>query len=515
MPDYGALFFQKATNAIFKDLEGDAALSNIMNFLQKYMPVSVITLARYDADRNAVWCIAYAASDPDLTIDKYIYLQGNEERSLAIEEMRLDQAGIVNDFNDLPRIIKRIVSTFFPVMSSVIRIPLILNNTRLGSLNVHVEGINQYTEEDLKLLNLLREPFTLAIANIIRHQELQDLRKQLEDENQILKEEIHSSSEVQVIGAEFGLKEVMQQLMQVAPTDSTALLLGETGVGKELIANCIHLYSKRRDTPFIKVNCGAIPDSLIDSELFGHEKGAFTGAIKRKLGRFERAHRGTIFLDEIGELPMSAQTRLLRILQNREFERLGGTELIPVDTRIIAATNRDLSTMVNEGTFRKDLFFRLNVFPINIPPLRKRLSDLPELISYFIEKKHASLNLHRTFQLAPGALESMMHYSWPGNVRELENVVERELIRSNSQKNEKYIRFGETYPEPTHLAPNHTAPIYTLDQVMKHYITKILKKAEGRVEGKNGAAELLDIKPNTLRSRMRKLGIEFGRKVNI
>jgi transcriptional regulator with GAF, ATPase, and Fis domain len=297
----------------------------------------------------------------------------------------------------------------------------------------------------------------------------------------------------------------------VAPTDSPVLLTGETGVGKDVIANAIHLGSPRREGPFIPVNCGAIPDSLMDSELFGHEKGAFTGALATKRGRFERADRGTILLDEIGEMPLDAQVRLLRVLQHREIERVGGTDRIPVDIRIIAATNKDLPEMVRTGRFREDLWFRLNVFPIAIPPLRRRSADIPALVQHFIERKSGELKIGETPQLAPGAIDDLMAYEWPGNVRELENIIERAMIVHRGEQL-CFEDLGATRHAPeARASAGHTGTPLELDVVVAAHIRRVLEMAGGKIHGPGGAGELLGVNPNTLRSKMRKLGIPFGR----
>jgi transcriptional regulator with GAF, ATPase, and Fis domain len=307
----------------------------------------------------------------------------------------------------------------------------------------------------------------------------------------------------------------MEMVRQVAPLESPVLLLGETGVGKEVLANAIHNLSHRRSGPLIRVNCGAIPETLMDSELFGHEKGAFTGAISRKRGRFERAHGGTIFLDEIGELPPEAQVRLLRVLQDKEIERVGGSETIQIDIRVIAATHRNLERMLAQGNFRDDLYFRLRVFPIAIPPLRQRHEDIPALVQHFIQKKSREMKLSINPVLAPGALDRLIHYAWPGNARELENAIERELILSKGsalsfdsiaaqgQANENH------QPPAVNQTPNKPMD---LDLVMAAHIRNVLKMCNGRVEGEKGAAGLLKIHPSTLRKRMKKLNIAFGRK---
>jgi len=292
--------------------------------------------------------------------------------------------------------------------------------------------------------------------------------------------------------------------------------MGETGTGKEMIANAIHFSSRRKDSPFIKVNCGAIPDNLIDSELFGHEKGAFTGAISKKRGRFERADSGTIFFDEIGELPLQAQVRLLRVLQQHEIERVGGFQTIMVDVRIVAATHKNLEEMVRAGQFRADLWFRLNVFPIIIPPLRQRAIDIPALVDYFLEQKSIDLKIRKRPSLAPGAIEKLQAYDWPGNVRELQNIVERTLILNKMIADGSRLAFDPlpTRSPPTEniaLAEEDDGSIRPLDEVMANHIQKALDQANGKVEGKNGAASMLGINPATLRGRMKKLNIAYGR----
>lgn len=294
--------------------------------------------------------------------------------------------------------------------------------------------------------------------------------------------------------------------------ESLVLLSGETGVGKDIIAKYIHYASSRHKEPFITVNCGAIPDELIDSELFGHEKGAFTGAISQKRGRFERADKGTIFLDEIGELPLPAQVRLLRVLQNKEIERVGSVKTISLDIRIIAATNRNLEEMINKKKFREDLWFRLNVFPILIPPLRLRIEDIPALVQHFIERKTKVLKLNDTPNLAMGAIDTLMAYGWPGNVRELENVIERAMILHRGDP----LQFDDLGLSPV-VPENVKARVQMgetleLDALIKHHIQRVLKLTGGKIHGPGGAGEVLGMNPDTLRYRMRKLSISFRKK---
>jgi DNA-binding NtrC family response regulator len=349
-----------------------------------------------------------------------------------------------------------------------------------------------------------------------------------------------------LIGQESGLHYVKEVISQLSGQDIPVLITGETGTGKELIADAVQRVSGRYKAPYLKINCGAIPDTLIDSELFGHEKGAFTGADRKRPGRFEQADGGTLFLDEVGDMPLNAQTRLLRVLQDGIFERVGGTDRIRVDVRIIAATHQDLPALVNKGKFREDLYYRLNVLPISVPPLRERAQDIPALVRHFITKKAGQLGLSETPRLAPDALPGLMAYSWPGNVRELENLVERGLamdpkgplrlnlylldtegqpvLDKSSVKDNWYHREGKGEAvslESIFLPLNQDIPasvnglrknMQSLDQVVAEHIRKALVLCNGRISGPRGAAKMLGINPNTLRNRMDKHGISYGRK---
>lgn len=314
-----------------------------------------------------------------------------------------------------------------------------------------------------------------------------------------------------IVGAEEGLREVMAAVRQVARADAPVLVLGETGAGKEVVARAVHMHSRRANGPFLRVNCGAIPPELIDSELFGHERGSFTGAVGTRKGWFERADGGTLFLDEIGELPLAAQVRLLRVLQDGSFQRVGGERSLNVDVRLVAATNRDLRQAVRDGSFREDLWFRIAVFPIPLPPLRERLQDIPALAVHF------SLRAAERLGLPPrmpdtGDLALLAAYPWPGNVRELSSVIERAAILGDGHRLEVARALGVSPPLGTLGTPQVVNQTLTsLEDVIRQHIEAALNQCHGRVEGPFGAARLLDLNPHTLRSKMRKLGVE-GRR---
>lgn len=334
--------------------------------------------------------------------------------------------------------------------------------------------------------------------------EIRKLKDQVQAENVYLREQIRAANlDGNIIGGSNAMKSVLLQIRQVAETDSTVLILGETGTGKELVTRAIHDSSNRRGQPLIMINCAAIPEELIESELFGREKGAYTGAYTKRMGRFEAANGGTIVLDEIGELSIGMQSKLLRVLQERQIERLGSTTAIDIDVRVIAATNRDLAEDVRNGNFREDLFYRLNIFPITVPPLRDRSEDIPTLVWNFVEE--FSEKMGKDFEsISKASLESLVRYPWPGNVRELRNVIERAAILCKGKK------LTVELPGRGRSASSHL-PRRALDDVQRDHITSILESTDWRVRGKNGAAEILEMQPSTLESRMKKLGIRRPR----
>ena len=509
-------FFRRATLKIFSSLNIETAMKQCMDFLSDYIPVSGMFFILYDPDLNVARFLA-SIWPPDFPKPNETVQLPMEFRDWIKEQWRQGPGmEIINDIDSEDPRLRKIIRMTMPDDFSHLRMDLKMENMRLGSLILLAEGKNRYTDTHAHLITLLHEPFAGSVSNILQHQEILRLKDMLADDNRYLHQEMLKMKGDTIIGANFGLRDIMKMVLQIAPLDSPVLLMGETGVGKEIVANAIHLYSTRKDNPCIRVNCGAIPENLIDSELFGHERGAFTGAVSRKRGRFERAHDGTIFLDEIGELSQAAQVKLLRVIQQHEIERVGGTESVPVDVRLICATNRDLTEMVRSGKFREDLWFRINVFPITIPPLRRRKEDIPAFVAHFIERKSRDLKMHTAPSLAPGALERLQAYHWPGNVRELENLVERELILSQMAGDKVILRFDHLdkapQPEKRETEIGRENEILPLDDAVAAHIRKALERSDGKVEGENGAARMLGLHPSTLRGRMRKLRIPFGRK---
>jgi transcriptional regulator with GAF, ATPase, and Fis domain len=501
-------FFWEATKRICGSLDIEKALWQSLLFLQDYIPADEAALLFFDQNKGTV-TLNIQADQSGGRLVNYQAAYPPELRALLEDFSQLEDF-YENRAEEHP-LAKPILAAMDKGKSSVILVRLIVENVWIGSIALWADGWDKFNDEHLRLLKQLKIPYFIALSNSRRYTELLELKDLLADDNRYLQEELQKIIGSEIIGADFGLKDVMERVRRVASLSSPVLLLGETGVGKEIIAGAIHNASQRREGPFIKVNCGAIPETLMDSELFGHEKGAFTGAIDQKRGRFERANSGTIFLDEVGELPPDAQVRLLRVLQEKEIERVGGTEPVKVDIRVIAATHRDLRAMIREDEFREDLYFRLNVFPIYIPTLRERSGDIPGLVQHFIQKKSRDLKLAAIPTLAPEALDQLLAHHWPGNVRELENAVERAIIL-NREEPLSFTELGpKEVPEMTPAAAPEELESYNLDQATASHIRRVLKITKGRVEGKNGAAELLGINPGTLRGRMRKLSIPFGR----
>jgi len=401
-------------------------------------------------------------------------------------------------------------------LNSFCFLPLMSRNRAVGTLVLGRLRDDAFSQADIGFLSQVANQIALAVENALVYREIRELKEQLSKEKLYLEDEIRTEMNfAQIIGNSASLRKVLKRVEVVAPTDSTVLIYGETGTGKELIARGIHDLSPRRAKPFVKLNCAAIPTGLLESELFGHEKGAFTGAITQRIGRFEVADGGTIFLDEIGEIPLELQTKLLRVLQEREFERLGSSRTIRTDARLIAATNRDLEGMVSEQKFRSDLFFRLDVFPVHVPALRERDGDIPLLVRHFTQQ--FSRRMKRVIETIPSAaMDALCRYHWPGNIRELQNVIERAVIVSTGSDlsiDVGDLRFPQRRPPLQESAsPKSTngALHDVLEETERQQILKALKQCEWIVAGPSGAAARLGMKRSTLQKRMHKLGIVRG-----
>jgi formate hydrogenlyase transcriptional activator len=398
-------------------------------------------------------------------------------------------------------------------------LPLVVRDTTIGALTVGQFHRDAFVEKDVQLLGEIARQVSMSVGNTLAYREIKELRDRLRSEKLYLQEEIQAQFNFEeIIGRSAKLSAVLRQVEMVADSDSSVLILGETGTGKELIARAIHNLSARRNHTLVKVNCAAIPATLLESDLFGHERGAFTGAINQKIGRFELAHQGTIFLDEVGDIPLELQSKLLRVLQEHEFERLGSSRPIHVDTRIIAATNRNLQQMIAERQFRSDLYYRLNVFPLHLPPLRERPEDIPMLVSYFTEKY--ARKLKRDIQTIPTeTMRMLMQLTWPGNVRELEHLIERAVVVSRGSvlqvPLEPSSQFLPLVASDAPLVPlSEPSPTAcpapgggTLEDMERSHILSVLREAKGIVGGPRGAAARLGLKRTTLLSKMKRLGI--------
>jgi formate hydrogenlyase transcriptional activator len=409
-------------------------------------------------------------------------------------------------------------------IQSMCVVPLVLQAKCIGLLSIVSQQRDRYSDEDAFFLQEVANQVALAVQNMQSYQEIAGLKARLEKENVYLREELRAEHNFEeIVGNSPALLKVLHAVEQVAPTNSTVLIYGETGTGKELVARAIHSRSPRNGRALVSVNCSAISAGLVESELFGHMKGAFTGALERRIGRFELANGGTIFLDEIGELPLETQVKLLRVLQEQEFEPVGSSRTLSVDVRVIAATNRNLLEAVEAGRFRSDLFYRLNVFPIEIPPLRERRSDIPQLVAFCLSRFSQRLG-KKIHGVSRESMENLMNYPWPGNIRELQNVIERATIVSVEPTlrldrdlmpvvaAQKGMEAPETdVPADQQADLESPKPLLTLDEVERNHIGAALEYARGVVDGPKGAAKILNLHPNTLRHRMDKLGIERSR----
>src|SRR5262245_37788193 len=452
---------------------------------RKYVP----QMAEVEQDHVIPDCRAYPnhAKSPAgiaITTKRPVLLGEPELRSLATESP----------------LVERIVAAG---VKSVCSAPLLSRDRALGVLNVASTRPNAFSPEDVELLAQVAQQIAIAVENGLAYRQIAELKEKLNTERLYLEDEIRTERNFEeIIGHSSALKQVLKQVEIVAPTDSTVLIQGETGTGKELIARAIHNLSGRRGRTFVKLNCAAIPTGLLESELFGHEKGAFTGAISQKVGRFELAQGGTLFLDEVGDIPLELQSKFLRVLQEQEFERLGSTRTIRVDIRLVAATNRDLAAMVAEHQFRSDLYYRLNVFPIVSPPLRERQEDIAPLVRHFIQR--FARRMGRRIETIPTAvMDALVRYSWPGNIREMQNVLERAVILSAGPE----LRRNRDDLRAAAPAEVHPAPALSLADAEREHILNILRATGWVLGGPKGAAARLGMKRSTLQWKMKKLGI--------
>ena len=504
-------------NAIITNLTQEALLRSISGVLRRFIGFDRCAITLYQPERDTFRFLAvegelhsdffqpgieYLRSETSIG---WVYdhqqsrVSGNLEESAQFEnEHRLAGEGI----------------------RSICVLPMALQGKCIGTLSFVSREPNRYSEQDALFLQEVANQVVLAIRNMQSYDEIANLKGRLEKENVYLREELRAEHNFEeIVGNSPALLKVLRDVEHVAPTDSTVLIYGETGTGKELVARAIHSRSTRSSRALVNVNCSAISAGLVESELFGHVKGAFTGALDRRIGRFELANGGTIFLDEIGELNLETQVKLLRVLQEQEFEPVGSSRTLSVDVRVIAATNRNLRDAVEAGRFRADLYYRLNVFPIEIPPLRERRSDIPKLVAFSLSRLSKRLG-KKIEGVSRESMEHFLNYPWPGNIRELQNVIERavivsaepilrldrDLIPAAGAKTDE--NHGLPSPETQAVAPETSAALGTLNEVERNHILAVLLKTGGKIEGAKGAAKILDIHPNTLRHRIRKLGVQ-------
>ena len=486
------------TNVLVSELDIRELFPSITACLRRVMPSEYSSLALLEEGGSALKNHALVfEGNPEIIPPGATAALDETPAGRAVETRRpaVFEAGEVAQFGSL--LAQRLVGAG---LQSLCCIPLISRNRVLGTLNVGSRKPNAFTPSDVDFLSQVASQAAIAIENAKAFQEIAQLKDRLAEEKLYLQDEIRTDKNFgEIIGDEPAFLRVLEQAATVAPTDASVLILGETGTGKELIARAIHDLSGRREHTFVKLNCAAIPTGLLESELFGHDKGAFTGAIAQKVGRFELAHKGTLFLDEVGDIPLELQPKLLRALQEHEFERLGSVRTIKVDVRLVAATNRDLSQMIAAREFRSDLYYRLSVFPVSLPPLRERMTDIPKLVRYFTQKFARRMN-RRIETIPTEAMEALTRYAWPGNVRELENLIERAVILTRGTALEIPL------VELRAASPEAATPV-TLEDAERDHIRRVLEQANGVVGGSNGAAARLGMKRTTLQSKMKKLGI--------
>ena len=494
------------TNTIVSSLDLHELLNAVSASLKRLVPHEYASLSLYDPEtqRLQIHALDFPVSKGLLKEGLWVPVEGSPtgRAIMSGKPILITRADIAQFGSDIARRI------FDEGLKSAYCLPLISHGRALGTLVVASLREEHFPERDAELLRHIANQVAIGVENALAFRRMADRAQTLREEKLYLQDEIRTEYNFEeIIGDSMSLRRILDQLQTAAPTDSTILILGETGTGKELIARAIHHLSARREKTLVKVNCAAIPTGLLESELFGHEKGAFTGAIAQRIGRFELAHRGTIFLDEVGDIPLELQPKLLRVLQEQEFERLGSVRTTRVDVRVVAATNVDLAQKVAANQFRSDLYYRLNVFPITIPPLRERKEDIPVLVRYFAQKY--ARRMKKPVEAIPmKAMAALTEYHWPGNVRELENFIERSVILSHGA--ELQIPLGELRGRlkiPVIVPLQASDGIATLEHAEREHIVRALREAEWIVGGPKGAAMRLGMKRTTLQSRIKKLGI--------
>ncbi len=498
--------------------ELEDAVDRIARLMSSHVPADAMLVRALDYQHSQIQTVAAGLSRSGSPLPRSSTTCTPEEFNQVLAWCRREQVagGSVDDRSGVMKLLAPA-----DVRGEWLAGPLMRDGHPIGVLLLLSRGPRAFEPRHHPMVEAILEPVSVALANNFRHHELARLREAVEAENRALLSRLDRDAvSDMIVGSDAGLKSVMERIDQVAPTDAPVLILGETGSGKEVLARAIHSRSKRADGPVVRVNCGALPPGLIDSELFGHERGSFTGAMNVRKGWFERADGGTLFLDEIGELPLDAQVRLLRILQDGTFERIGAHKPLKVDVRIVAATHRDLQEMVVQGTFREDLWYRISVFPVYLPPLRERIEDIVPLAAHFASRAGKRLG-GAPLTLSMEDIDLLVSYPWPGNVRELATVIERAAILGNGKALRLSGALGPVTRRTGRMTPKEwegraaaSAAVnesMSLDHAMKTHIVQALRATEGRIEGAHGAAARLGINPHTLRARMRKLGINWTR----
>ena len=491
------------SQALLANLDVRKLLSAISASLQEVVPMDCATLGLVEegSDSMMVQFLGVSEKQPSRG-DVRVPLHGSPagRAFLTREPVCLNH---IEGSGFLPEGIQHLTSLG---MQSGCWIPLVHRGQAIGALAVASRIEGAFAERETEMLVQMADQVAMAVSNAMVFRQIADLRDRLSQEKQYLEEEINLENRFEdIVGESGGLRQVLKQIETVAPTNATVLIQGETGTGKELLARAIHRLSPRKDRTFVKVNCAAIPAGLLESELFGHEKGAFTGAITRKIGRLELAHEGTLFLDEVGELPLDLQPKLLRAIQEREIERLGSTRSIPISIRLVAATNRDLGQMVAEKQFRSDLYYRLKVFPVFAPPLRDRAGDIPVLVRHFVSTH--SRRMGKNIETIPEeTMQALCRWPWPGNIRELENFLERAVILTRGPQ--LYVPLAELETKVAEEEAELEERNPTLHAAEREHILRVLRETKGQIGGVDGAADRLGLKRTTLNSKLKKLGIE-------